>query len=77
MPGGAMGVALKSYRPWICSQADSLGLILDPRSRFRVSSACGMVLSHRLMGNFSSTDAHPAARWFLLVRIALSAALVR
>ena len=72
-----MGVALKSYRPFICSHADSLGLIRDPRIKFSVSSACGNVLSHRCMGNWVSMDHHPAAKWFLAVRIARSAALVR
>ena len=57
-------------------QADSLGLILDPLSKLSVSSACGMVLSHSWSGNALSIDHHPAIKWFLAVRIALSAVLV-
>jgi hypothetical protein len=71
-----MGWALKSCLPWICSHADSFGLILDPRSRLRVSSACGIVLSQRYIGKLSSVEYQPAARWFLAVLMALSAALL-
>jgi hypothetical protein len=71
-----MGHRLKSYLPWICSQAESLGLMREPRSRLRVSSPWGMVLSQRWRGKASSTDHHPAARWFLAVLMARSAALL-
>jgi hypothetical protein len=58
--GGAIGVALKSYLPCSCSHADSFGFIRDPRSKFSVSSACGIVLSHKCIGNALSIDHHPA-----------------
>jgi hypothetical protein len=77
IPGGAMGVRLKSYLPWSCSQADNFGLIRDPLSKFKVSLACGIVLSHRRIGKESSMDHHPAFRWLLAVRMACSATFVR
>ena len=77
MPGSAMGVQLKSYFPWICSHAVRFGLMRDCLKRLRVSSACCIVRSHRCMGNSGSIDHQPAARWFLAVWIACSAALLR
>jgi hypothetical protein len=44
MPGGAMGVALKSKAPWIWAYADNFGLMRDPRSKFITMSACGSLI---------------------------------
>ena len=41
MPSGTRGVQLKSYVPWICAHAESLGLIHELHRRLRVSRACG------------------------------------
>ena len=70
VPGGVSGVFLKSKRPPICSCAESLGLILDHRTRLRAILACGMVLFHRCMGNLLSVEHQPAIRWFLAVQVA-------
>ena len=39
MLGGAMGVRLKLKFPCICAWADNFGLIREPLSKLRVSSA--------------------------------------
>ena len=75
--GGAIGVRLKLYRLCSCSHAESLELILEPCMRFRVSSDCGMVRSHRCMGKLLSMLAHPAVMWFLAVQMACSVALAQ
>ena len=77
IPGGAMGSLLKLYGPNNCDHAECLGLIRDPRSRLMVMSACGNNRSHRLTGKSMSVLHRPAMKWFLNVRIARSAALVR
>jgi hypothetical protein len=77
MPGGAMGVLLKSYVPSNCAHADSLGFIRDPRSRLSVNSACGINLSHIGSGKFVGVLHSPEMRWFFAVWMALSAALLR
>ena len=60
---------------WAC--AESLGLTLKPRSRFRVWSAWGSSLSHRFIGKLGGVEHRPAMKWFLNVWIALSALLRR
>ena len=77
MPGGAIGSLLKSYGPNSCDQAECFGLMRDPRMRLMVNTACGMSLSHKCMGNSASVVHNPAIKWFLNVRMARSAALVR
>ncbi len=41
MPGGAIGVQLKSTLLFNCAQGDSMGVILDPLKRLSVITACG------------------------------------
>jgi hypothetical protein len=77
VPGGPIGWELKLYCPWACACADKRGLIRDPLSRLRVSRAWGMSRSHRCSGNSLSVDDRPAMKWFLNVRMALSAVLRR
>ena len=74
IPGGAIGVLLKSYGPLNCAQADSFGFILDPRSRFSVNSACGKSLSHIGSGKLEGVVQKLEMRWFVAVWIARSAA---
>ena len=50
IPGGAIGVRLKSNVPCNCAQADNFGLRRDARNKLSVSSACGSNWSHRCMG---------------------------
>ena len=72
-----MGSLLKSYGPKSCDQAECFGLIREPCIKLIVRTACGMSLSHKCMGNLASVVHNPAMKWFLKVRIARSAALVR
>ena len=51
MPGGAIGVLLKSNRPLSCSHADSFGFSRDPLRRLRVSSAWKRILHQSCIGN--------------------------
>ena len=74
VPGGARGVALKSWIPWSYSWADSFGLILDVCSMLRVSSAWSSRRHHRCKGKFLSTEHKPLMKWFLNVLMARSAA---
>ena len=40
IPGGAIGVRLKSNCPWTWAHAERFGLIRDPRIRLSVRTAC-------------------------------------
>ena len=75
VPGGASGVALKSWVPLICSCADRFGLICDMCSIFKVSSAWSSRRHHKRNGKFLSTEHKPLMKWFLKVRMARLAAL--
>ncbi len=74
MPGGAIGVWLKSTSPWSCAQAESLGLRCDPWSRLSISVACRRSQSHKCREISLSMLQSPAIKW-LNVYIAHSAAL--
>ena len=76
-PAGPSGVASKLKGPKRSSQAESAGLQWLARSRFSVSSACGMSRSHLSAGNEGAVPARTARKWSLNVRIARSAALRR
>ena len=76
MPGGASGVAAKLKMPYTAVCADSAGLRRDARNRLSVSVHCGMRRSHSFMGYLGSMVQRPAIRWFLYVRMALSAAFL-
>ena len=60
-----------------CACAERRGFKRDGRNKFDVVVACSMRLSHRFIGNAGSVEHGPAIKWFLKVRIALSAALRR
>ena len=67
IPGGAIGVLLKSKEPCMCACAESLGLTRLALSRFRVRSAWGISLSHRFIGKLGGVEQRPALKWFLNV----------
>ena len=75
VPGGASSVQLKSNGPKTYAYVDSLGLTQDERRRLSVIVACKIKRSHSCNGKSGSQVARPAKKWFLKVRIALSAAL--
>ena len=77
VPGGPIGVRLKSNTPLSCAYAESFGLMRDPRNKFRVVRAWGKRRSHRRNGSSGSVLQRMAIKWFLKVRIARSAALRR
>ena len=60
VPGGTMGVGLKSNCPSICAYTDNLEFVLDVINKLIFISAC---FYHQIPGiywNFLSTDANPA-----------------
>ena len=71
---GGKGVFSKSNWPTICAWEDRLVLVLEFLSRFKVMLACGISWHQRHRGKSGSHMLSPASRWFLCVRIALSAA---
>ena len=75
VPRGSKWVALKLNAPKIAAYADKDGLCRADLTRLRVSSACGISLSHSAMGKSGSHVYRPATKWFLKVLMALSAAL--
>lgn len=62
VPGGAMGVLLKSKLPKRYAWAESLGLMRELRNRLRVRTAWPMSLSHSVTGNSGSALASPARK---------------
>ncbi len=50
MPGGMMGVQLKSNVPCSCAHANRLGLMHEPQSKLSDSSACRRSQSQRWIG---------------------------
>jgi hypothetical protein len=62
VPGGAIGVALKLKEPKRPAQADKVGLMREPRSKLRVSSACGISSSHWSKGKSLSVLQRPAIK---------------
>ena len=77
VPGGAIGVLLKSKLPWSWLQAERFGLMREVRSKLSVMTAWGRSLSQRYSGKFLSVLQRPAMKWFLKVRMARSAAFRR
>jgi len=75
MPGGTIGVQLKSMGPCSCTQAERHWLMHDPLSKLSVSSAWGRSQSQRWMGNLLSVLQSLEMKWFLKVWMAHSAAL--
>ena len=74
VPDDASGVRLKLNSPLRRLHPVSLGLIRDGRRRFRVISACSRRVSHWFKGKSGYVLQIPATKWFLKVRIPLSAA---
>ena len=62
VPGGAMGVRLKSKLPNKYAYAESFGLTRLFRSKFNVITAWGRRRSHSAMGNLGSMEARPAIK---------------
>ena len=77
VPGGPIGVRLKSNALLSCAYAESFGLMRDPCNKFRVVRASGKRQSHSRNGNSGSVLQRMAIKWFLKARIARSAALRR
>ena len=77
VPGGAIGVVLKSKLPNNAAYADNDWFRRAERSKFNVILHCGRSRSHSREGNCGSHVYKPAIRWFLYVRIARSAAFRR
>ena len=77
VPGDANGLALKLKLPKIAAWADNEILQREDCRRLNVSAACERVLSQYTKGIFVSQTYIPAMRWFLKVRIVLSASLPR
>jgi hypothetical protein len=83
--GYSLGTAMHHYRcqnVYITSTAskrivaaENCGCCLDLRSKFKVIAACGKNLSHKCNGKSGLTEAKPATKCSLKVRIACSAAL--
>ena len=63
---------LGGHQSYICRGVAPSGSTRDPRIRLRVISVCGKIASHDCRGKSLST-----VKWFLNVRLALSAALRR
>ena len=74
VPGGGIGILLKSEFPCSCASVDNLGLILYVLNIFNVVTTCGIILSHSCIGKLVSVVKMPATKWFLSFCIALSAA---
>ena len=62
VPGGAIGVALKSKIPCKAAYADKEGLRLADLKRFMVMLHCGISRSHSLAGTLGSHVCMPAMR---------------
>ena len=77
VPGGAMGVRLKSKGPSNMVWADIFGFRRAGRNMLSVVVACGMSRSQRWVGKVGSVLQSPAIKWFFHVRMARSAALRR
>ena len=76
VPGGAIGVALKSNFPNICAYTYNLGFVLDVINQLIVIFDCFSIQHHKYIGKLLSTDAKPATKLSLKVRIARSAAFI-
>ena len=75
VPGGVNDVALKLKFPKNSAWANNEGLKREDCRRFSVRTACGRIMSQYMEGN-SGCQAHIAAmRWFMKVRIDISAVL--
>ena len=72
VPGGAMGVALKSNCLKICKYADNLGFVINVLNKLIVISNCLTILHHKYIGKLLSTDSNPDTKLFLKLRIAHS-----
>ena len=65
VPGGAMGVVLKSNVPKICAYADNIGFVIDFINKCIVISACFTIRHHKLIGILLSTDDNPPHKMIL------------
>ena len=77
VPGGAIGVALKSKFPNNAAYAERDGFRLDDLNKLMGIIHCGRSQSHSLGGDFGSQVYNPAIIWFLYACMARSAALRR
>ena len=72
IPGGTTGVAIKLERPNKYAYAESSGFDLAVLNMLRVSSTCGISLSHSLRVKSGSSDDNPAMKCDLNIWVALS-----
>ena len=56
VPGGAMGVVLKSNVLKICAYADNIGFVIYVLNKCIVIPACFTIRHHKSIGFFLSTD---------------------
>ena len=65
VPGGAMGVVLKSDFPKICAYYDNIGFIIYVLNKCIVIPACFTIRHHKSIGILLSTDDNPPHKMIL------------
>ena len=68
VPGGAIGVLLKSSCLLMNAHDERCGLMREFRSKFNVISPCFNIRSHSDTGKLGSHVAKPLIKWFSNVR---------
>ena len=74
--GGVIGVEVKSYNPWTCKCAESLGFTREERSKFKVMFVYKITLPHCDSEKLGSAPASQVLKCYLFVRTALSACFI-